>query len=140
MTGQENGALAGKGTEKQKSGEQRKREGRRAENNRGERREIKGTVKRKNSASSSCSASQEGLLGTPIMSTNREVQLWRCARTDNSQNGSFSHPSRWLNKKPPHLVSVFTLFWALRCCVTLSLSVMVTVSGLVIHSDTKPQG
>lgn len=40
MTGQENGALAGKGMEKQKSGEQRKRKraGRRAENNRGEER------------------------------------------------------------------------------------------------------
>ena len=67
MTGQENGALAGKGTEKQKPGKRRgekkkkkkrkrKREGRRAENNRGG--EIKGTVERKNSASSSYSASQ----------------------------------------------------------------------------------
>lgn len=141
MTGQENGALAGKGMEKQKaSSEREKGGGPKITEGRGERGEIKGTVKRKNSASSSCSASQEGLFSTPIMSTNREVQLWRRARTDNSPNGSFLHPSRWLNKKPPHLASVFTLFLPYRYCVTLSLSVMVTVSGFVIHSDAKPQG
>ena len=67
------GALAGNGTEKQKSGERRKREGRRAENNRGERGEgeIKGTVKRKNSASSSYGGSLRGPLDTPITSANR---------------------------------------------------------------------
>lgn len=63
--GQENGALAGKGTGKQKSGERREEEvrgkGRRVLKNKSverkkKRGEIKGTVKRKNSASSSSAA------------------------------------------------------------------------------------
>lgn len=130
MTGQENGALAGKGTEKQKSGEQRKeKEGERGggpkiTEGRGERGEIKGTVKRKNSASSSYSASQRGPFGTPITSTNREVQLWCRACTDKSQNGSFLHASWWLNKKPPlffsasHLVCVYPDFSVQMLCNT----------------------
>lgn len=110
MTGQENGALAGKGTEKQKGRRAAKENGGGGggreeevggENNRGERGEIKGTVERKNSASSSCGASQRGPLGTPITSANREVQLWRRARTDKSQSGSFLRASRRLNEVPP---------------------------------------
>lgn len=78
MTGQENEALAGKGTGKQKSGE-RGREGReRAENKSGERRD-KGDSEAENLCFLliQCQSDGGGPLGTPITSTNRELELWR---------------------------------------------------------------
>ncbi|CAB1426859.1 unnamed protein product [Pleuronectes platessa] len=120
MPGRENGALAGKGTGKQKSGERRKEKererggGPKITQGSGERGEIKGTVKRKNSASSSYSGRRP--LGTPLTSTHREVRLWRPARADKTQNASLLHAPRRLIDS-----SVFTLRLTPRCFVTLSI-------------------